>query len=234
MNKRLVAAVAMMAVFVTSSAAATAYQRSITASYDIKLEINGNNTELTDANGKKVEPFTYNGTTYVPIRAVAENMGSYVGYDANTKTAIVYQDDKEAIVMAHKIAEADYQIEDILDVIYSTCTMRRDNLVSTSEAMVYVKNMADSVDDLMTDIEASYKILQDNDNIYIDDVNNCLSALRYEYRITADAVGDAVEYVNSPSATLLNRILNSKSSIAYKKSAKSYSDDFIDSMWSYE
>ena len=99
MNKRFVAATTMMAMFVTTAAAATAYQKSITATYGIGLEINGNKANLTDVNGKTAEPFTYNGTTYVPIRAVAENMGSYVGYDASTKTAIVYQDDTEAIVL---------------------------------------------------------------------------------------------------------------------------------------
>ena len=88
MNKRFVAATTMMAMFVTSAAAATAYQKSITANYGISLEINGNKANLTDVNGKTVEPFTYNGTTYVPIRAVAENMGSYVGYDAKLLSCI--------------------------------------------------------------------------------------------------------------------------------------------------
>ena len=42
MNKRFVAATTMMAMFVTTAAAATAYQKSITATYGIGLEINGN------------------------------------------------------------------------------------------------------------------------------------------------------------------------------------------------
>ena len=50
MNKRFVAATTMMAMFVTSAAAATAYQKSITANYGISLEINGNKANLTDVN----------------------------------------------------------------------------------------------------------------------------------------------------------------------------------------
>lgn len=234
MNKRLVAAAAMMAVFVTSSAAATAYQRSITASYDIKLEINGNNTELTDANGKKVEPFTYNGTTYVPIRAVAENMGSYVGYDANTKTAIVYQDDKEAIVMAHKISEESQQIASVFDGLYSTCSLRGNGALSVTEAMSGLQIIADNADECMNEVENMYNILKDNDNIYLDDINECMSALRYEYQTAATAMTNAVSYVNSPSQSVLSRILDGKTVIAVRKSAQSYANDFIDSMWSYE
>lgn len=234
MNKRFVAATTMMAMFVTSAAAATAYQKSFTANYGISLEINGNQTRLTDINGKTVEPFTYNGTTYVPIRAVAENMGCYVGYDASSKTAIVYQDDTEAIVFAHKIAEADRQINTILDLLFSTCTLRRDGSISTTDAMSTIKGTADSVDSLMNTIESTYKILQSNNNIYIDDINDCIYALRNEYQVTANAVADAVSYVNAPSQALLNNVLKSKASIAYSKSAQYSANNFINSMWSYE
>lgn len=136
--------------------------------------------------------------------------------------------------MAHKIAEADRQINTILDLLFSTCTSRRDGLTSTAEAMSNIKATADSVDSLMTDIESTYKILQSNDNIYMDDINSCIYALRKEYQVTANAVADAVSYVNNPSQSLLTSVLNSKASIAYNKSAQYYANNFIDSMWSYE
>lgn len=94
MKRRLTAFVAMIFVFIVSAFAANAY-KTITVSYDIKLSINGDVPVLTDADGNKVQPFTYNGTTYVPIRAVSENLGAYVGYDASTKTAIVTSDETQ-------------------------------------------------------------------------------------------------------------------------------------------
>jgi len=42
----------------------------------------------TDANGNVVEPFIYNGTTYLPVRAVANAFGKDVKWDG--KNAIVY------------------------------------------------------------------------------------------------------------------------------------------------
>ena len=234
MNKRFVAATTMMAMFVTTAAAATAYQKSITATYGIGLEINGNKANLTDVNGKTVEPFTYNGTTYVPIRAVAENMGSYVGYDASTKTAIVYQDDTEAIVFAHKIAEASQHMHGIIVTLYSTCTARRDNLFSVSQAKTGIQDLVDADNITMSEIENTYKILQDNSNIYLSDINNCMSALRYERQAVATAATNAVSYANSPSSSLLTRMQNDMISLGLRKGAQSYVDDFINSMWSYE
>lgn len=89
MKKRIIAAIAMFAVFFTTSYAANAYLKTITVSYDINLSIDGQNVKLTDADGIPVKPFVYDGTTYVPIRAVSEYLGATVGYDKSTKSATV-------------------------------------------------------------------------------------------------------------------------------------------------
>ena len=161
-------------------------------------------------------------------------MGSYVGYDASTKTAIVYQDDTEAIVFAHKIVEASQHMHSIIDALYSTCTARRDNIISVYQANTDIQNLVNSGDTTMSEIESTYKILQDNSNIYLSDINNCMSALRYERQAVATAATNAVSYANSPSSSLLTRMQNDMISLGLRKGAQSYVDDFIDSMWTYE
>ncbi|MDR1503418.1 MAG: copper amine oxidase N-terminal domain-containing protein, partial [Prevotella sp.] len=47
---------------------------------DIKIIIDGIEFTPKDANGKTVEPFIYNGTTFVPIRAISEAFGVEVGW----------------------------------------------------------------------------------------------------------------------------------------------------------
>ena len=89
MKKRLTAIILMLSVFTTGALAATTYKKSIEVEYGITLSINGQTPTLTDANGKTVQPFVYDGTTYVPIRAVAENMGGLIDYDGQTQTASV-------------------------------------------------------------------------------------------------------------------------------------------------
>lgn len=43
----------------------------------------------TDANGKPVEAFIYNGTTYLPVRAVSEALGQVVQWDGKTKSVYI-------------------------------------------------------------------------------------------------------------------------------------------------
>lgn len=53
---------------------------------DIKLVVNGKEVTPKDVNGNVVEPFAYNGTTYLPVRAVGEALGKTVRWDGETKT----------------------------------------------------------------------------------------------------------------------------------------------------
>ena len=89
MKKRFTALMLMLAILIIPAAAAKTYRQQIAVEYGISLNINGQQAVLTDPNGKTVQPFVYNGTTYVPIRAVSENLGATVGYDKTTNTATV-------------------------------------------------------------------------------------------------------------------------------------------------
>lgn len=51
-----------------------------------KITLNGTTITPKDANGKVVEPFAVNGTTYLPVRAVAGALGLNVDWDQATKT----------------------------------------------------------------------------------------------------------------------------------------------------
>ncbi len=53
---------------------------------DIKIKLNGTEITPKDANGKTVEPFIIDGTTYLPVRAVGEAMGLNVDWDGETST----------------------------------------------------------------------------------------------------------------------------------------------------
>lgn len=62
---------------------------SIEAVYDnIKIVVDGEEIQPKDANGQPVEPFIYNGTTYLPVRSVGMAMGKDVNWDGVEK--VVY------------------------------------------------------------------------------------------------------------------------------------------------
>ncbi|MBP3337158.1 MAG: NPCBM/NEW2 domain-containing protein, partial [Clostridia bacterium] len=52
----------------------------------IKIIVDGQTLNPTDVNGNKVEPIIYNGTTYLPVRAVANALGKAVYWDGPNYT----------------------------------------------------------------------------------------------------------------------------------------------------
>ena len=62
--------------------------KTITASlnYGITIKYNGNVQEMKDAGGNRVYPISYEGTTYLPVRAVADMLGIEVNWDDPTQT----------------------------------------------------------------------------------------------------------------------------------------------------
>ncbi|MFQ9126324.1 MAG: stalk domain-containing protein [Butyricicoccaceae bacterium] len=64
--------------------------RKITATYGgITIYLNGQKQVATDVNGKVVEPLIYQGTTYVPIRAVSEWLGKTVTWQGSTSSVLI-------------------------------------------------------------------------------------------------------------------------------------------------
>lgn len=56
---------------------------------DIKIYVDGVKIDPKDANGDSVEPFIYNGTTYLPVRAVGEAFGKNVSWDGKTSSVYI-------------------------------------------------------------------------------------------------------------------------------------------------
>lgn len=80
----------VIALSLVGTAAATIGSRSVQADYNnIKITLNGAQVTPTDANGNAVEPFAVNGTTYLPVRAVADALGVDVQWDGKTGTVVL-------------------------------------------------------------------------------------------------------------------------------------------------
>lgn len=69
---------------------------------NIKITLNGNKVNPTDTDGNYVEPFIIDGTTYLPVRSVANALGLDVNWDGQTNT----------VIMNTVSTEADYSVFD--------------------------------------------------------------------------------------------------------------------------
>lgn len=65
--------------------------KTITVYPGVSIYIDDQKLDAKDANGKPVEVFTYNGTTYLPVRAIAEALGKNVQWDGKTQSVYLGQ-----------------------------------------------------------------------------------------------------------------------------------------------
>ena len=75
---------------IAAFAAGSSYTKQLTANYvGITLVVHGETVTPQDAAGNAVEPFIVDGTTYLPVRAVAEALGEEGSWDGATKTVYI-------------------------------------------------------------------------------------------------------------------------------------------------
>lgn len=110
------AALALCTGMVTGTAlAANTVYKNIRVQYcGIKLVVNGAPVTPKDANGSTVEPFIYNGTTYLPVRAVGNALGQDVSWNGSTKTVYIGMNETDVKSKKLKPYETDdmYMLED--------------------------------------------------------------------------------------------------------------------------
>lgn len=86
----LVIALALVCSFILgASASSTLTAISAYLNYGITIEYNGETQQMFDANGVRIYPISYNGSTYIPVRAVANIFGENVDWDQAAKKVIL-------------------------------------------------------------------------------------------------------------------------------------------------
>ncbi len=84
MNKKImrIGAAALAVTTLAGGVFAGSYVKELQASFKVKdVLVDGQTTQFTDVNGKVIEPFIVDGTTYVPARGLAESLDKNVSWD---------------------------------------------------------------------------------------------------------------------------------------------------------
>lgn len=91
--------VAMLASSVVTPALGALAAKTIQVYTGVDVYVNDVKVDPKDANGNPVEVFVYNGTTYLPIRAIGNALGMPVQWEGKTNSAYVgkHQGDKPAV-----------------------------------------------------------------------------------------------------------------------------------------
>ncbi|MFD0714202.1 stalk domain-containing protein [Paenibacillus sp. GCM10027626] len=107
MKKRLVVIVsaAALSVGLVAGAAAGPTLEKITASlnWGLKFKVDGKDWNAQDAKGTKLAPITYNNTTYLPVRAVSELVGTAVDYNSAAQTITIGEKTSSVPITKEKI-----------------------------------------------------------------------------------------------------------------------------------
>lgn len=72
---------------------------------NIKISIDGSNIDPTDVNGNYVEPFIIDGTTYLPVRGIANALGFDVDWNGESNTVVIKNKEVDT---DYKTVYADY------------------------------------------------------------------------------------------------------------------------------
>ncbi len=113
MKKRLqglIAGLLIGAILTSGMVFAKQATETISIIYDnIKILIDGKEYQPVDAKGNEVEPFIYNGTTYLPVRAVANAFNKAVYWDDEKKSVYLGK-------MNGKLEEPTVRLEDMISI----------------------------------------------------------------------------------------------------------------------
>ena len=116
---------------------------------NIKLYVDGAEYVAKDGNGNVVEPFIYNGTTYLPVRGVADAFGKDVVWDGATSSIFMgKRDQNQPDNYLHKVQYNDYKSRNggRLHIINGTVTDYNGTLYTNGILFLDNSYESDSVD----------------------------------------------------------------------------------------
>ena len=178
-----IAGVLTTAIVGSISISALAASGAMTISVDpINIQVNGETFAPKDVNGKSVPVFAYNGTTYAPLRALAEAYGLEVGYDANSNMATVnnptttnssfYQDVEEVSFGYIKINGEKYQWRSIGGNYPVKAAISKINGENEIFMQMQTYDYGDGVQCLITDLASIIFFSLDNNISFFEPIPN--------------------------------------------------------------
>ena len=217
----LVLTVLIAALCVTATATS---KRSIQVEDGIGITLNGARFTPRDAAGKQVPVFLYNGTTYVPVRAISEAMGMDVSFNSATRTVQLTTADRTASQQGASSASGNYISADRAKQI-----ALNDAGVKEANAVFLRANL--DWDDGRMQYEVEFYSGNKEYDYEIDAATGDIVSYDYDAENYVSAKGATTVSVDEATAkqTVLNKVPGATAANIYE-----WKLDFDDGRWEYD
>lgn len=121
----IVLAVLVIGITGGAFAANVAYQITATVDPTVSISYNGEKQVMTDAKGTQIYPIIFNGSTYLPVRAISNLFSVPVNWDDSTRTVILGSAVKEPFNLTATMGSGNtycWKINDASDLVVDTET----------------------------------------------------------------------------------------------------------------
>lgn len=126
----LIAAVSAFSMSIGAIAATNLEEISAYLNKGITIKLKGQTWTPKDSDGNTLHPITYNGSTYLPVRAVGEAFGVKIGWNDETQTVFLGEDIARQPTSNSRTnpatigSEQSFSVNDILDKYSGTITIK--------------------------------------------------------------------------------------------------------------
>lgn len=162
-NRRIamIVAVLMLTMAFSTTGFAAWMGKTIEAQYrNVTIFVNNQYKQATDVNGKVIEPFIYEGTTYVPLRGISQMLGYQVSFNPQT-----YRID---ITGSGDSAAAQYEIL----LLQARIKELEDELADLEDSSIDLDDLEDQLNDDYDEIDGvdveDIKLSGDEDDIEVE------------------------------------------------------------------
>ncbi len=162
--KQITALLPIAAILATSLLAFDGEEITALLNRELTVTLDGTPQQMHDANGERVYPLTYNGTTYLPIRAVCDMLGIAIGWDEESNTVSICEARDEALYVEQSVTlGSGSQADDELEISLAL------------PAGWQIKSVAEAE---LTTLQRQYLSLWDCDKRYIyNELDDCVGVI---------------------------------------------------------
>ena len=221
MKKRLQGMIAGVLIGATMTGGAVIAANTTTL-YDVisngvKIVVDGKKLNPTDANGNRVEPLIYNGTTYLPVRAVANALGKAVYWDGPNFT--VYLGDMDG--------ELEYPTVELEDMVSIADKIDETDMLTDNYGNRYGRAITNGGYGYTAEYLLNMKFSRFKATLYVPEGENDITPSYLTIEADGKTIYTSPEMINASRPVSIDINITGCNDIKFKFNEKGWNDTWI-------